>query len=74
MKFFKCAQSKYFILKCVTSDKFQVRLRCILTTLVKDVAEVFCAWGTQLTAGHTKTSRYLIHTRTISVYNKYNIQ
>ena len=67
----KCAQSKYFILKCVMSGKFQISPGCILNTPVKDVAEVFCARGAKLTAGHTKTSRNLIYTYVICVYNKH---
>jgi len=56
------------------SDKFQISLGCILTTPVKDVAEVFCACIAILTAGHIKTSRNLIYTHVICVYNKHNIQ
>jgi len=39
-EYFEMCTEQMFIFKCLMSDKFQVGLGCILTTPVKDVAEV----------------------------------
>ena len=71
-----CPLSKKNLYLNVFSDKFQASLGCILTAAVKDVAKIFCPWGAKITAGHTKTSRNLIHTHTyvICACNKHNTQ